>query len=112
MISYLRHLRVYLYTGTRPASYTLGLIEAMLSGVPIVSIGAHAWGDEWGGADLFEGHELANIAEDDPTEARRKLRILLADPVSAERLSRIIRDRAVSLFGITQVSAAWRAFLS
>src|SRR6185369_16408105 len=35
MLAYLRHVRAYLYTGTHPASYTLGLMEEMLSGVPV-----------------------------------------------------------------------------
>src|SRR5687768_6353978 len=35
----LRKSRAYLYTGTQPASYTLGLIEAMMTGIPVVSIG-------------------------------------------------------------------------
>jgi hypothetical protein len=39
MRDYLRRIRAYLYTGTQPASYTLGLIEAMMTGVPVVSIG-------------------------------------------------------------------------
>jgi glycosyltransferase involved in cell wall biosynthesis len=39
MRDYLRAARCYLYTGTQPASYTLGLIEAMMTGVPVVSIG-------------------------------------------------------------------------
>ena len=34
MLDYLRRCRVYLYTGTQPASYTLGLMEAMLTGIP------------------------------------------------------------------------------
>ena len=44
MREYLRAIRCYLYTGTRPASYTLGLIEALMTGVPVVSIGPRAWG--------------------------------------------------------------------
>jgi hypothetical protein len=48
MRDYLRRIRAYLYTGTQPASYTLGLIEAMMTGVPVVSIGPdhmtwHPW---------------------------------------------------------------------
>jgi hypothetical protein len=35
----LRYERVFFYTGTQPASYTLGFIEAMMTGIPIVSIG-------------------------------------------------------------------------
>ena len=39
MQGWLRKSRAYLYTGTQPASYTLGLIEAMMTGIPVVSIG-------------------------------------------------------------------------
>jgi hypothetical protein len=58
MRDYLRRIRAYLYTGTQPASYTLGLIEAMMTGVPVVSIGPDHM--TWQ-RDLFEGHELARI---------------------------------------------------
>jgi hypothetical protein len=65
MVEYLRHIRAYLYTGTQPASYTLALIEAMMTGVPVVSIGpGYMWVP-----DLFEGHELARSGDpprDDP----------------------------------------------
>ena len=47
--AYLRRIRAYLYTGTVPASYTLGLIEAMMTGVPIVSIGRRAGGRAYRG---------------------------------------------------------------
>src|SRR5207344_2678522 len=43
MRDYLRRIRVYLYTGTRPASYTLGLIEAMMTGTPVLCIGPGAF---------------------------------------------------------------------
>src|SRR5438552_11850672 len=77
MREYLRHLRTYLYTGTTPASYTLGLIEAMLSGVPVVSIGSEAWA---GPADLFEGAEFVHhhlMADDDPVKTGFALNDLL-----------------------------------
>jgi hypothetical protein len=122
MLTYLRTIRVYLYTGTRPASYTLGLIEAMMSGVPVVSIGARAWGDEWGGADLFEaatsdGREMPSIvaldsAFDDPIEARRALRVLLDYPDKADVVSRGTRTRAIGLFDVAKVGAQWREFLA
>jgi len=35
----LRKSRVYFYTGTYPASYTLNFIEAWITGIPIVAIG-------------------------------------------------------------------------
>ena len=124
MLRWLRRARVYLYTGTRPASYTLGLIEAMLSGVPVISIGAHAWGDDWGGAELFEAQSPQHGVEftpgilpwdqtfDDPAEARRALRTFLDFPDKAAVVSAAQRSRAIELFGIDTISAQWREFLA
>jgi hypothetical protein len=66
MRDYLRRIRAYLYTGTQPASYTLGLIEAMMTGVPVVSIGPDHM--TWQ-RDLFEGHEIAIGRSDDPASS-------------------------------------------
>lgn len=127
MLDYLRHLRAYLYTGTRPASYTLGLIEAMLSGVPVVSIGPHAWGDPWDGARLFEagvdvtlnermaGDEMRSIVAPDmvcetPEKARRVLLRLLEYPLGS--IPAMQRERAIDLFGVERVGRQWQEFLS
>lgn len=107
MRAYLRSLGVYLYMGTQPASYTLGLIEAMLTGVPVVSIGpAGMWMP-----DLFEGHELAGVWSDDPAEARALLRLILADRSAAESLSQAQRARAIELFDLAVVGPQWQTFL-
>jgi hypothetical protein len=102
MLDYLRQASVYLYTGTVPASYTLGLIEALMVGVPIVSIGPGAW---QGPAELFEGHEFAQHAEDDPAEAREWLREYLraSDPTIV--LDR--QERARALFDVAIVGPQW-----
>jgi hypothetical protein len=117
MLDYLRHLRCYLYTGTRPASYTLGLIEAMMAGVPTVSIGPEDWGDSWGGGVLFEGHELAtnghwSAGPNHAERAHTALRILLEeDRFIAEDMSRQQRARAMALFDVANVGAQWVEFL-
>lgn len=108
MLDWLRKARVYLYTGTTPASYTLGLIEAMLSGVPVVSIGPGAWN---GPDALFEGHEIvpdAVLWHDDPSAARTAVSALLDDPAE---WSCLIRQRAIDLFDIATVGPQWREFL-
>lgn len=107
MLDYLRHLRVYLYTGTQPASYTLGLMEAMLSGVPIVSIGP----DQMWIPALFEGHEIAGEYADDPVMARLDLAQLLRSDQIAGLWSERVRQRAIDLFGIETIATQWRAFL-
>lgn len=111
MLTYLRTLRAYLYTGTTPASYTLGLIEAMLSGVPVVSIARGAWGDGWGGAHLFEADTIVGYATSKPAEARDLLATILNQQDVAQRLSHEMRTRAVDLFDVTKVGQQWRDFL-
>jgi glycosyltransferase involved in cell wall biosynthesis len=123
MLDYLRHLRTYLYTGTRPASYTLALLEAAFSGVPIVSIGRGAWGDEWGGADLFDvdgivgshtrrgaGHPV-EVNRNDPTDVGRLLRQLLDDFDMAAARGGWVREQAIALHGMDTIGAQWTEFL-
>ena len=102
----LRKARCYLYTGTQPASYTLGLIEAMMTGTPVVSMGPK-WFDIFPGHDTFEGREIAFRGSDDPKAVRQTLAALLTypDPNPPERA------RAIDLFGIDTIGSQWRAFL-
>ena len=105
MRQYLRDIRVYLYTGTRPASYTLGLIEAMMTGVPVVSIGPTAFGVP----ELFE--TLVPLTFDDPAKAMGELAFYLADDAAAKAMSEASRQIAVEAFGLDGVMARWGAFL-
>jgi len=107
----LRTNRAYLYTGTQPASYTLGLIEALMTGIPVVSIGP-AWMEvfEYGPA-LFEGHDLAYNWSNHPGLARNMLRTLLDDISIANLASKIQRERAIELFGKETIGQQWKAFL-
>lgn len=106
MLDYLRHIRVYLYTGTRPASYTLGLLEAGFSGVPIVSIGPNAFGVP----SLFEGHEFATWGPyDDPAMARKALQHVLENP--DEHARELQAQTFAKHFGIDVVADRWRSFL-
>lgn len=119
MRQYLQRARAYIYTGTTPASYTLGLIEAMLSGVPVVSIGKAAWA---GPSELFEGDEIAqpqsvtfaggDYDSNDPEWAALVLSHLLKDPVDAARLGEAQRAKAIALFGMDVIGPQWQEFLS
>lgn len=118
MLNYLRSIRVYLYTGTRPASYTLGLIEAMLTGVPVVSIDAKSWGEDWGGTGLFEGSDLTHRhvesalrhREQDPADAAHDALATYLDHPNLTT-SGLQRHRAIELFGMDTVGPQWKAFL-
>ena len=117
----LRKARAYLYTGTQPASYTLGLIEAMMTGIPVVSIGPEHMTIFPYGPGLFEGHDIVSAVDgagwnwkpwsDDPAEARDMLAALLSSRSHAAEQSRVQRDRAIELFGKEKIGADWQAFL-
>lgn len=108
----LRRFRAYLYCGTRPASLTLGLLEALVTGIPVVSIGQNYWGRgiEWL-PDVFEAHELAPHHSDDPQVARLFLQRLLDDWNFAREVSAVQRTKAVREFGRNRVMADWQYFL-
>lgn len=107
MLDYLRHIRVFLYTGTQPASYTLGLMEAMLSGTPIASIGPDAM---WM-PDLFEGHEIVGWIGTPAAIIQDVLRELLDSEDRAREVSEWQRQRAIALFSVDVVGPQWTEFL-
>jgi hypothetical protein len=115
MLKYLAGSRAYLYTGTQPASYTLGLIEALMTGVPTISMSPATWWEP----DLFEGHELAPWMAADAQAAHAWLEATLAAPVDVVRdngstplrESAQIRAKAIEVFGIENIGPQWAAFL-
>jgi hypothetical protein len=124
----LKTARAYLYTGTQPASYTLGLIEAMMTGIPVVSIGP-SWMRVFPyGPLMFEGHEIVDQIEsgridphewedypgqtfEDPTQARKVIARLLTEPDLAADISQSQRAQALDLFGKDKIAAQWREYL-
>ncbi len=111
MKGWLKKARAYLYTGTQPASYTLGLIEAMMTGIPVISIGPSHMRVFPYGPDLFEGHEIAISYADDPARARDMLMHLLENRGLAHEASRRTRERALQLFGKETIAKQWREYL-
>ena len=113
MLDYLKRCRVYLYTGTQPASYTLGLMEAMLTGIPVVSIGPRAFGQGWIG-DVFEGHEIVPgdaYWYDRPEVANEVLGTFLRNDPATD-ISGWMREAAIDLFDVAEIGPQWREFLS
>lgn len=112
MQQYLRDARCYLYTGTQPASYTLGLLEALMTGVPTVSIGPECMTIFPYGPDLFEGADLCKpFSTSDPHTARGWLAAMLQKPEVAAQVSQHTRHRAMLEFGVEPVGKAWKAYL-
>jgi len=110
MLEYLRQASAYLYVGTVPASYTLGLVEALMVGVPVVSISGESW---MGPAALFEGADLASpLVADTPERARDMLRQLVDDPATGRRYAQQQQHRAAELFDVAFVGAQWDEYLT
>jgi len=111
MRQYLRDIRVYLYTGTRPASYTLGLIEAMMTGVPVVSISRHAFEPE----GLYEADWICEMSGHGVEDVNGWLRLMLQSDVGdvrGELESERVRRRAIDLFGLDKIMGQWAEFLA
>ena len=112
----LRENRVYFYTGTKPASYTLNFIEAWMTGIPIVSIGS-ALGDPsfLPGQHSFEIPSLGKsgrdfFVADDVEHLRGFISSLMKKPELAREISEAGRARAIEHFGIDKIREEWRKF--
>lgn len=112
----LRDSRVYIYGGTYPAAYTLALIEAMMTGIPVIALG---WNFT---ATRFEGIGYSEIPEiimdgvngfliNDTQKGRNVLNMLLEEPDKAKAIGYNGRARAIELFGKEKIAAQWKEFL-
>ena len=111
-----RDNRVYFYTGTQPACYTMNGIEAMMTGIPIVSIG-HKLGDVSFVKEQrsFEMHKIIKNGEsgfwsDDIDCLEKRVGELLEDENLAKRISQAGRERAIELFGKEKIKKQWKDF--
>lgn len=115
----MRDHRCYFYVGTHPASYTLNFMEAWMTGIPIVAIGAK-WGNDlrsFPGHDLYEiPHLIENgvtgFISDNEEDLVGYTRELLRDEVLAQQISVKARERAVEVFGEHVISPQWQRFLN
>jgi hypothetical protein len=107
--------RVYFYCGTRPASYTLGFQEALMSGIPVVSIGPDN-GNKIYNQKTFEAHELIGVNgeagywSDDIDLLREYCGNLLQNQAVAQEVGAKGRLRAIELFGKDMIKESWRKF--
>lgn len=113
---YKKH-RVYFYTGTYPASYTLNFIEAFMTGIPIVAIG-----DSLAYLNIYDIHayEVTQIIKngvngfvsEDKKELRGYIEELLHNPELAKQIGDEGRKTAIELFGKSVIIEKWRSFFN
>ena len=111
-----RDSRVYFYTGTMPACYTLNFVEAYMTGIPIVAIGP-----ELGNPSFLPGqftYEIQDLISDGETgfvssnieRLREKIKLLMDRRDVADRISENGRRRAIALFGKETIKKLWEDF--
>lgn len=97
-----RNASILLYTGTVPACYTLTFVEALMTGMPIVSISGRMWAQEhtWINGDVLEVPELvgAHATVDSIDEGKAILRQYLNDGNWLAYLSENNRQTALTTF--------------
>ena len=113
-----RDNRVFLYAGTWPAPYTLSLIEALLTGMPVVAIGKEL-AEKLPGVkqfEFYEVHELIRHGEvggyigNTVEECRKYVELLLSDYSLAKKLGDMGRSFAIAEFGKENIKKKWLEF--
>tara|TARA_R110001592_G_scaffold98817_1_gene281879 strand:+ start:2425 stop:3393 length:969 start_codon:yes stop_codon:yes gene_type:complete len=115
---------VFVSAHSMPACYTLNLMEGMMSGAPVVTIGRsvleqftnHVPDAPGLPSAMFEVDEIITHGENgilisSPEQAQEDIRELLSDRKKAEDMGRKGRERAIELFGKAKIKEQWRQFL-
>ncbi|MGE0785742.1 MAG: glycosyltransferase [Sandaracinaceae bacterium] len=99
----LRRARLYLHDGEQ--EYTITLIEAMMTGLPLVSFRIP-------GIERYVEHGVNGFVGSSASEIREHCRLLLSDRDLADRMGEASRDKALREFHEDRWRAQWRAILT
>jgi hypothetical protein len=102
----LSHYKAMWYGGTRPAPYTLGLMEAMFIGVPVFSVKDLGW--ETALPEMLSDFQLADGSE---VLRERIHSAIVTDNALFGMVSRDQRNYAVSKWDASVIKPKWEAFL-
>jgi glycosyltransferase involved in cell wall biosynthesis len=112
----LRDNRVYIYTGTQPASYTLNFMESLMTGIPVVALGSqHATSLGIAGqvyeVDKIIQNGVNGFVSDDIGYLREKILWLLDNPQAAKQIGEMGRETAIKYFGKETIKQLWKETL-
>lgn len=113
----MRDHRAYFYTGTRVPSYTLGFIEAFMTGIPIVSVSEIHGNHPFYPQRTFEIPQIIEngkdgFVSDNILELRSYLAELLENTELANSISKNARQKAIQLFGKENIKKQWQEYLN
>lgn len=108
----MRDARCLVYGGTVPASYTLVLAEAMMTGLPVVSVGPRHMHGVFPDHQTFEVPDIIEdgvngYCSDNVGVLRRRVAGLLNDHDLARRIGEAGRETAIGLFDSNKVRLQW-----
>lgn len=111
-----RDNRVFLFCNTQPASYTLGFLEAFMTGIPIVALGPKFCNRDYPEQKTYEVHEIIENGvngfwSDDIKKLQEYISLLLRNKELATRIGAAGRETAIKLFGKEKIKAQWGSFL-
>lgn len=113
----LRNCRCFFYLGTYPAPYTLGFIEAWMTGIPIVAIGNDLMHDRFPDYGSYEIPKLIKngyngFCLNTVEEINKTLLLLLNDKQLANKISKNGKKSAIKNFGMKKISKQWKVFIN
>lgn len=105
----------YFFTGTFPAQYTLSFVEALMTGIPIVSMGknlSQSIVSKYPFEVPYILDEIEGFYGDNVTDIKSKLQVLLADRKLNEEMS--VREISLGkkLFSAEQNMYLWKDFFN
>lgn len=111
----LRTARAYFYYGTAPASYTLSLIEAMMTGIPVVAAGKsfsdHLYKQDTNEIEDIIQSGMNGFIANSPEEVKDRVQELFDDDDHVQRISEGARRTAMQLWGKSTIMRKWGEFL-
>lgn len=112
-----RDAKVYFALGSKPASLTYNLVEAMMTGCPVITWGketgnmkqVYDWRDTYEAPDIIQ-NGINGFCFDDEHEIEGTIRLLLRDNKLAQSISCEARKTAIATFGKDKIKNDWQKF--
>jgi len=110
-----RDFRVYFYTGTHPASYTMNFMEALMTGTPVVAIGNKYGNGHYFNQNTYEVPDIIQngingFCSDDIDILYDYCAKLLKDEHLARQIGIEGRKTAMKYFGKDKIKRQWETF--
>ena len=114
----MRNARAYVYAGTFPASYTLSIMEAMMTGIPVIAISKRIAeiSDAYQKLDFYEVSDIITngsngFIADSIDQFHQYIDLLINNKILADQISANGRKTAIEYWGKEKIKEQWRVFL-